>query len=152
MRLLPDREPASDAAGDQRPWAVAGVGLLIVGAVGGFLDDDDCSPVIGTWQPDELMTMHVGLEGPADNVVLFYDQRTPLVDRDPAVYQVTRVDPRPSAAPFTLTDTCVADRPSPLDGTVLGCPCPRREVSAADEFGRVSRWSHRRLRSLRQTS
>lgn len=85
--------------------------------------DEDCRPAVGAWQDDEL-TMRVGLEGPADSVVLFYNERRPLLDRDPVVYQVRRVDPLPGSEPFVIEFACAPDVASPLDGTVLGCPAP----------------------------
>lgn len=85
--------------------------------------DSDCTPVIGEWQDDEL-TMRVGLGTPRGAVVGAYNERRPLLDQEPVTYWINRVDPRPRAEPFSIEFTCVPDAPSPLDGTVLGCPAP----------------------------
>jgi hypothetical protein len=85
--------------------------------------DSDCVPVIGEWQDDEL-TMHVGGASPNGGLLPVYNERRPLLDRDPVPYWINRIDPRPDATAFTIEFACVPDRPSPLDGVALGCPTP----------------------------
>jgi hypothetical protein len=83
--------------------------------------DTDCVPVIGQWQDDEL-TMHVGPATATGDIAGIYNERRPLLDRDPVTYWINRVDTRADAAPFTIEFTCAPDEPSPLDGFVMACP------------------------------
>ena len=86
------------------------------------LDEDiDGFPVIGQWLDDEL-TMRVVPVMPDGELAPIYNERRPLLDRDPVTYRVSRVDPKSDARPFDLEFTCRPSEPSPLDGVVLGCP------------------------------
>jgi hypothetical protein len=86
-------------------------------------DDTDCVPVIGEWQDDGL-TMYVGGAAPGGGLLAIYNERRPLLNRDPAPYSINRIDPRPGAEPFSVEFTCLPDRASPFNGMVLRCPSP----------------------------